>query len=202
LKIPIRYRCDNYRRKLQGHPDLKRPVFEGWGGSLGIGLTYSIGNALAAKLDQKETHIFTVRGEGESDEGQVGEAAMTAAKYKVDNLTLILDRNFIQQESYTEKIMPLDESLDGDELPEMWKDASRRKTGDKWAPCGGKVIEVDGHRIEQISEALDRAKSVKGMPSNIIARTIKGKAVEHMEDNPQWQGKAPNPALGPGINQE
>ena len=188
--------------KLQGHPDLKCPGVEFCGGSLGIGLSYSIGNALAAKLDQKDTHIFTVMGDGESDEGQVWEAAMTAAKYNVDNLTLILDRNFIQQDSYTEKIMPLDESLDGDELSEMWKDASRWKTGDKWRSFGWNVIEVDGHRIEQISDALDRAKSVKGMPSIIIARTIKGKAGEHMEDNPQWHGKAPNPALVPVINDE
>ena len=188
--------------KLQGHPDLKCPGVEFCGGSLGIGLSYSIGNALAAKLDQKDTHIFTVMGDGESDEGQVWEAAMTAAKYNVDNLTLILDRNFIQQDSYTEKIMPLDESLDDNELSEMWKDASRWKTGDKWRSFGWNVIEVDGHRIEQVSDAISRAKSVKGMPSIIIARTIKGKAVEHMEDNPQWHGKAPAPALVPVINHE
>ena len=188
--------------KLQGHPDLKCPGVEFCGGSLGIGLSYSIGNALAAKLDGKETHIFTVMGDGESDEGQVWEAAMTAAKYNVDNLTLILDRNFIQQDSYTEKIMPLDETLEGDELSEMWKDASRWKTGDKWRSFGWNVIEVDGHRIEQVSDAISRAKSVKGMPSIIIARTIKGKAVEHMEDNPQWHGKAPAPALVPVINHE
>ena len=188
--------------KLQGHPDLKCPGVEFCGGSLGIGLSYSIGNALAAKLDQKDTHIFTVMGDGESDEGQVWEAAMTAAKYNVDNLTLILDRNFIQQDSYTEKIMPLDESLEDNELSEMWKDASRWKTGDKWRSFGWNVIEVDGHRIEQVSDAINRAKSVKGMPSIIIARTIKGKAVEHMEDNPQWHGKAPTPSLVPVINQE
>ena len=188
--------------KLQGHPDLKCPGVEFCGGSLGIGLSYSIGNALAAKLDQKDTHIFTVMGDGESDEGQVWEAAMTAAKYNIDNLTLILDRNFIQQDSYTEKIMPLDESLEDNELSEMWKDASRWKTGDKWRSFGWNVIEVDGHRIEQVSDAISRAKSVKGMPSIIIARTIKGKAVEQMEDNPQWHGKAPASALVPVINQE
>ena len=188
--------------KLQGHPDLKCPGVEFCGGSLGIGLSYSIGNALAAKLDQKDTHIFTVMGDGESDEGQVWEAAMTAAKYNVDNLTLILDRNFIQQDSYTEKIMPLDESLEDNELSEMWKDASRWKTGDKWRSFGWNVIEVDGHRIEQISDAITRAKSVKGMPSIIIARTIKGKAVEHMEDNPQWHGKAAKPEFVPIIDQE
>ena len=188
--------------KLQGHPDLKCPGVEFCGGSLGIGLSYSIGNALAAKLDEKDTRIFTVMGDGETDEGQVWEAAMTAAKYKIDNLTVILDRNFIQQDSYTEKIMPLDEHLESDDLSEMWKDASRWKTGDKWRSFGWNVIEVDGHRIEQISNAITRAKSVKGLPTIIIARTIKGKAVEHMEDNPQWHGKAAKPEFVPIIEEE
>jgi transketolase len=188
--------------KLQGHPDLKCPGVEFCGGSLGIGLSYSIGNALASKLDGKENRIFTVMGDGESNEGQVWEAAMTAAKYKVDNLTLILDRNFIQQDSYTEKIMPLDENLETDELSEMWKDASRWKTGDKWRSFGWNVIEIDGHRVEQISNAIDRAKTIKGLPTIIIARTIKGKAVEHMEDNPQWHGKAAKPEFVPIIEQE
>ena len=188
--------------KLQGHPDLKCPGVEFCGGSLGIGLSYSIGNALASKLDGKENRIFTVMGDGESDEGQVWEAAMTAAKYKVDNLTLILDRNFIQQDSYTEKIMPLDENLETDELSEMWKDASRWKTGDKWRSFGWNVIEIDGHRVEQISNAIDCAKTIKGLPTIIIARTIKGKAVEHMEDNPQWHGKAAKPEFVPIIEQE
>ena len=187
---------------LQGHPDLKCPGVEFCGGSLGIGLSYSIGNALASRLDGKENRIFTVMGDGESDEGQVWEAAMTAAKYKVDNLTLILDRNFIQQDSYTEKIMPLDENLDSDDLSEMWKDASRWKTGDKWRSFGWNVIEVDGHRIEQISNAIERAKKIKGLPTIIIARTIKGKAVEHMEDNPQWHGKAAKAEFVPIIEQE
>ena len=188
--------------KLQGHPDLKCPGVEFCGGSLGIGLSYSIGNALASKLDEKENRIFTIMGDGESDEGQVWEAAMTAAKYKVDNLTLILDRNFIQQDSYTEKVMPLDENLDSDDLSEMWKDASRWKTGDKWRSFGWNVIEVDGHRIEQISNAIERAKKIKGLPTIIIARTIKGKAVEHMEDNPQWHGKAAKAEFVPIIEQE
>ena len=187
---------------LQGHPDLKCPGVEFCGGSLGIGLSYSIGNALAAKLDEKDTRIFTVMGDGETDEGQVWEAAMTAAKYKIDNLTVILDRNFIQQDSYTEKIMPLDEHLESDDLSEMWKDASRWKTADKWRSFGWNVIEVDGHRIEQISNAITRAKSVKGLPTIIIARTIKGKAVEHMEDNPQWHGKAAKPEFVPIIEEE
>jgi len=188
--------------KLQGHPDLKCPGVEFCGGSLGIGLSYSIGNALASKIDEKENRIFTIMGDGESDEGQVWEAAMTAAKYKVDNLTLILDRNFIQQDSYTEKIMPLDENLDSNDLSEMWKDASRWKTGDKWRSFGWNVIEVDGHRIEQVSNAIERAKKIKGLPTIIIARTIKGKAVEHMEDNPLWHGKAAKEEFVPIIEQE
>ena len=188
--------------KLQGHPDLKCPGVEFCGGSLGIGLSYSIGNALAARIDGKDHRIYTIIGDGESDEGQVWEAAMTAAKYKIDNMTVFLDRNFIQQDSYTEKIMPLDEGLLGNDLSDMWKDASRWKTGDKWRSFGWNVIEIDGHRIEQISDAIRRANQTKGLPSIIIARTIKGKGVEHMEDNPHWHGKAPNPETVPIIEDE
>ena len=188
--------------RLQGHPDLKCPGVEFCGGSLGIGLSFSIGNALAAKIDEKNHHIYTIIGDGETDEGQVWEAAMTAAKYKIDNMTVIMDRNFIQQDSYTEKVMPLDEELVGDDLSEMWKDASRWKIGDKWRAFGWNVLEIDGHRIEQIDDALTKASQAKGVPSIIIARTIKGKSVEHMEDNPQWHGKAPKPEIAPIIDVE
>ena len=188
--------------KLQGHPDLKCPGVEFCGGSLGTGLSYSIGIALAGKIDSKNYHVYTIVGDGESDEGQVWEAAMTAAKYKVDNLTVFLDRNFIQQDSYTEKIMPLDEKLEGDDLSEMWKDASRWKTGDKWRSFGWNVIEIDGHRVEQIDTAIKKANATKGVPTIIISRTIKGKSVEHMEDNPQWHGKAPDSDMVPIINLE
>ncbi len=188
--------------KLQGHPDLKCPGVEFCGGSLGTGLSYSIGVALAGKIDGKNYHVYTIMGDGESDEGQVWEAAMTAAKYKVDNLTAFLDRNFIQQDSYTEKIMPLDERLEGEDFSEMWRDASRWKTGDKWRSFGWNVIEIDGHRIEQISAAITKAKATKGVPTIIISRTIKGKYVEHMEDNPQWHGKAPDSDVVPIIYDE
>lgn len=191
-----------FESRLQGHPDLKCPGVEFCGGSLGIGLSFSIGVALAAKLDQKNQKIFTIIGDGESDEGQVWEAAMTAFKYKVDNITAIMDRNFIQQDSYTEKIMPLDELLLGDDISEMWKDASRWKTGDKWRAFGWNVIEIDGHRIEQIDSAIKKALDTKGIPTMIIARTIKGKGVEHMEDNPKWHGKAPDPQIVPIIDVE
>jgi len=188
--------------RLQGHPDLKCPGVEFCGGSLGLGLSYSIGNALAAKLDSKDHRIYTIIGDGECNEGQVWEAAMAGAKFKVDNITAFLDRNFIQQDSYTEKIMPLDEKLEGDDLSEMWKDASRWKVGDKWRAFGWNVIDIDGHRIEQIDNAIKKANQTKGAPSIIIARTIKGKGVEHMEDNPQWHGKAPKSEMVPIINAE
>ena len=188
--------------KLQGHPDLKCPGVEFCGGSLGTGLSYSVGIALAAKIDSKDYHVYTIIGDGESDEGQIWEAAMTASKYKVDNLTVFLDRNFIQQDSYTEKVMPLDKKLDGDDLSEMWKDASRWKTGDKWRSFGWNVIEIDGHRVEQIDAAITKAKVTKGVPTMIISRTVKGRSVEHMEDNPQWHGKAPDADVVPIINDE
>ena len=188
--------------KLQGHPDLKCPGVEFCGGSLGTGLSYSIGVALAAKINSKDYHVYTIIGDGESNEGQIWEAAMMAAKYKLDNLTAFLDRNFIQQDSYTEKIMPLDEKLEGDDLSEMWKDASRWKTGDKWRSFGWNVIEIDGHRVEQIDTAIAKANATKGIPTMIISRTIKGKSVEHMEDNPQWHGKAPDSDVVPIINHE
>ena len=188
--------------RLQGHPDLKCPGVEFCGGSLGTGLSYSVGIALAAKIDSKDHHIYTIIGDGESDEGQVWEAAMTASKYKVDNLTAFLDRNFIQQDSYTEKIMPLDKKLEGDDIAEMWKDASRWKTGDKWRSFGWNVLEIDGHRVEQIDAAITKANATKGVPTIIISRTIKGKSLEHMEDNPQWHGKAPDSDIVPIINSE
>jgi transketolase len=188
--------------RLHGHPDLKCPGVEFCGGSLGIGLSFSIGSAIAARLDGKTARIFTVMGDGETDEGQVWEAAMTGAKYKVDNLTAILDRNFIQQDSYTEKIMPLDEELVGDDLSVMWKDASRWKVGDKWRSFGWNVIEIDGHRIEQIDYAIKKAVQTRGVPSIIVARTIKGKGVEHMEDNPKWHGQAPKKEFVPIIDLE
>ena len=188
--------------KLQGHPDLKCPGVEFCGGSLGIGLSFSLGMALAGRLDKKDYRVYTIMGDGESDEGQVWEAAMAASKFKADNLTVILDRNFIQQDSYTEKIMPLDENLVGDDISKMWKNPSRWRTGEKWKAFGWNVIEIDGHRIEQISDALNLAKNTKGAPSIILARTIKGKAVEHMEDNPAWHGKAPASDIAPIVKSE
>ena len=189
--------------RLQGHPDLKCPGVEFCGGSLGIGLSYSIGAALAARLDGRPSRVYTVLGDGETDEGQVWEAAMAASKYAVDNLTAILDRNFIQQDSYTEDVMPLDRRLgDGEGPSAMWREPSRWRTADKWRAFGWNVIEVDGHRIEQLDSALRRAAAHSGSPTMIIARTIKGKGVEHMEDNPKWHGKAADADVAPVIDAE
>ena len=188
--------------RLQGHPDFKCPGVEFCGGSLGLGLSFSIGMALAAKIDSQDHHIYTIIGDGESDEGQVWEAAMAGSKFKLDNLTVFLDRNFIQQDDYTERVMPLDEELIGDDISEMWKNAARWKVGDKWRSFGWNVLEIDGHRIEQIAKAVNSVLQTKGTPSIIVARTIKGKSVEHMEDNPKWHGVAPSPKIAPIIELE
>ena len=187
---------------LQGHPDLKCPGVEFCGGSLGTGLSYSIGIALAAKIDSKSHHVYTIIGDGECDEGQIWEAAMTAAKYSVDNLTVFLDRNFIQQDSYTEQIMPLDKTARDQSILEIRNDASRWKTGDKWRSFGWSVIEIDGHRIEQIDAAIKKANATKGSPTIVISRTVKGRSLEHMENNPQWHGKAPATSMIPIIDLE
>ena len=189
--------------RLQGHPDLKCPGVEFCGGSLGIGLSYSIGAALAARLDGRPTRVYTILGDGETDEGQVWEAAMAASKFGVDNLTAVLDRNFIQQDSYTEDVMPLDRRLgDGEGPSAMWKDPSRWRTADKWRAFGWNVVEVDGHRIEQLDAAMRRAEAHRGSPTIVIARTIKGKGVEHMEDNPKWHGRAADADVAPVIDAE
>ena len=188
--------------RLQGHPDFKCPGVEFCGGSLGLGLSFSIGMALAARIDGKNHHVYTIIGDGESDEGQVWEAAMAGSKFRLDNLTVFLDRNFIQQDDYTERVMPLDEELVGDDISEMWKNAARWKVGDKWRSFGWNVIEIDGHRIEQVVKAVHSALQTRGTPSLIVARTIKGKSVEHMEDNPKWHGVAPSPKIAPIIELE
>ena len=191
-----------FESRLQGHPDYKCPGVEFCGGSLGLGLSFSTGMALAARIDGKKTHIYTIIGDGESDEGQVWEGAMAASKFKLDNLTVFVDRNFIQQDDYTERVMPLDEELIGDDISEMWKNAARWKVGDKWRSFGWNVLEIDGHRIEQIVKVVSSALQTRGTPSIIVARTIKGKSVEHMEDNPKWHGVAPSPQISPIIELE
>ncbi len=167
--------------RLQGHPvrysdhqkDHSVPGVEYSGGSEGIGLSVGIGIALAKKLDGKKNKVFVLIGDGESNEGQIWEASMAAGKFKLDNLVAILDRNRIQQDGFTEDIMPLD------------------PTKDKWAAFNWQVFEVDGHRVEQIVDALNKAARVHDKPVMIVANTVKGNGIRHMANNPQWHGKAP-----------
>ncbi len=166
--------------RLQGHPvrytpnEIQSvPGTEFSGGSEGIGLSVSIGIALANRLDGRKNYVFTLIGDGESNEGQIWEAAMAAAKFKLDRLVVLLDRNRIQQDGFTEDIMPLD------------------PTRDKWSSFNWNVIEISGHNVEQIIDAINKASETKDRPTIIVANTIKGNGIKHMTNNPQWHGKAP-----------
>src|SRR6478609_1719831 len=167
--------------RLQGHPvrysELQKhhsfPGIEYSGKSENIGLSVSIGIAIAKKSDGKRNRIYTMIGDGESNEGQIWEAAMSAPKFRLNNLVAILDRNKIQQDGFTEEIMPLD------------------PVRDKWTAFNWNVVEVNGHKIEEIIDALSRIEKVEDKPSIIIANTTKGKGIKHMANSPQWHGKAP-----------
>ena len=159
---------------LQGHPDCEVPGVEVSSGSLGQGLSIASGIALAGKRDKKAYRVYTLLGDGECDEGQVWEAAMFDSHYKLDNLTAIVDRNGLQIDGPTEKIMRL-ESI-----------------ADKWRAFGWHVIEIDGNKIEEITAALDDAKSIRGRPTAIIAHTFKGKGISFMEWINAFHGKALN----------
>lgn len=182
---------------LQGHPNLQCPGVEFCGGSLGIGLSFSIGDALAARIDNSSRRIYTIIGDGESDEGQIWEAAMSAAKYGIDNLTVILDRNYVQQDSHTEDIMPLDAIAENTNT-----ENSIYTIKNKWKSFGWNVIDIDGHKIEQIDYAIRESKKIKNKPSIIIANTVKGKGIDHMEHNPNWHGQAPQREFIPLIDTE
>ena len=149
---------------LQGHPDrLLTPGVEMSTGSLGQGLSAALGLALAARLDGRGSRIYVILGDGELDEGSVWEAAMAAAHHRVDNLTAILDRNLLQVSGPTEANMRLE------------------PLADKWRAFGWEVLEVAGHDLEAILEALERTGRVGGRPSMIIARTLKGKGIPALE---------------------
>ncbi len=160
--------------RLQGHAHIKTPGVEMSGGSLGQGLSFGIGMALASRLDGRDSRTYVLLGDGECDEGQVWEAAMSAAHYKLDNLVAIVDRNGIQNDRRTDEVMNLEP------LP------------DKWRAFGWHTLEIEGHDISQVIGALDEASKTKGKPTVIIAKTVKGKGVSFMEDNPGFHGKAPS----------
>ena len=159
---------------LQGHPELKTPGVDFAGGSLGQGVCFANGLAIAGKLDKKKYKVYVLIGDGESQEGAVWEAAMAAAHHKLDNLVVILDKNQVQETGKTKDIMNIDPAPD------------------KWKAFNFHVFDIDGHNMEEIVETLDKSDNVKGKPVMIVLNTIKGKGVSFMELNYKFHGKAPN----------
>ena len=160
---------------LQGHPDINKvPGVDMTTGSLGQGLSVSVGMAISSKMERAGCRIYCLLGDGEIEEGQIWEAAMSASKNKLDNLCAILDYNGLQIDGTVEDVGGLTD------------------VKEKFASFGFNVIEVDGHNIESLINAFNIAKQKKGMPSIIIANTIKGKGVSFMENEVSWHGKAPN----------
>ncbi len=160
--------------RLQGHNDRNAvPGVESSGGPIGMGLSFGLGMALAARLDGKNHRIYVLLGDGECDAGQDWEAAMAAAHYHADNLTAIVDRNGIQNDGFTDSTMNLE------------------PFADKWRSFGWHVEEINGHSIPEILDGLERAQQTKGRPTVIIAKTTKGKGVSFIENNPDWHGRAP-----------
>lgn len=160
---------------LQGHPDMhKTPGIDMTAGSLGHGLSAGLGMALSGKLQRKGFHVWIVIGDGESQEGSIWEAAMSAAKWKLDNLTVIMDRNNLQNDTYVDEVMPIE------------------PVADKWRAFGWHVLEIDGHDMDAVVQALESSKASNEGPTIIIAHTIKGKGVSYMENVCEWHGKAPS----------
>lgn len=160
---------------LQGHPDMNKiPGVDMTTGSLGQGLSVANGMALASKMNSEGVRVYCICGDGEIQEGQIWEAAMTASHYKLDNLCVIVDNNNLQIDGKVRDVMniyPIDE---------------------KFKSFGFEVMNVDGHNMEEIISAFEKAKNIKGKPTVIIANTVKGKGVSFMENEAAWHGKAPN----------
>lgn len=161
--------------RIQGHPHRTAlPGLETTSGPLGEGLSQAIGIALAARLDKKDYQVYCIASDGEHQEGNTWEAAMCAAKYKLDNLTLVIDRNNIQIDGNTEDIMPLE---------------SMRL---KYESFNWNVLEINGNDIRAIVDAVQTAKAMRERPTCIIAHTVPGKGVDFMENDFTWHGKPPN----------
>ncbi len=161
--------------RLQGHPvNTALPGLEACTGALGQGLSVAQGMALASKLDGDKFHVYCMIGDGESQEGQIWEAAMSAPKYKLDTLTVILDNNNGQIDGHVNEVMSID------------------PVAAKWRAFNWNVLEIDGHDVPQILSALDEARATKGRPTFIWAHTVKGKGVSFMENQIAWHGTAPN----------
>ena len=167
----------NFRKlgsRLQGHPNMNTvPGVDMSTGSLGQGISTAVGMALAGKLDKKDYRVYSLLGDGELEEGQVWEATMSAAHYKLDNLTAFVDHNGLQIDGRVSEVMGSD-PVDA-----------------KFAAFGWNTISVDGHDFVQIKNAIEEAKKTKGKPTVIICETIKGKGVSFMENEASWHGSAP-----------
>jgi len=163
--------------RLQGHPDMhKTPGVDMSTGSLGQGLSVACGMALAARMDGLNNYTYALLGDGENEEGQVWEAAMFAAHYKLDHLIAFLDHNHLQIDGNIENVL------------------SPEPLVEKWKAFGWHVLEINGHDSEQIRAALKEAKTFSGKPVMIVAETVKGKGVSFMENQACWHGVAPNDA--------
>lgn len=161
---------------LQGHPDVRKvPGVEASTGSLGQGISWAVGMALAGKMDNKPYRVYALLGDGEIEEGMVWEAAMAASHYKLDNLMAFVDHNGLQIDGRVQEVM------------------SPLPIPDKFRAFGWEVLEIDGHDHKQIMEALNTARTVSGRPTAVIAHTIKGKGCSFMEDRVEWHGVAPKP---------
>ena len=160
---------------LQGHPNMNEtPGVDMSTGSLGQGISAAAGMALAAKYQKKDCRVYTLLGDGEIQEGQVWEAMMFAAHYKLDNLCVIVDNNGLQIDGRVADVM------------------SPYPIPEKLAAFGFEVVEIDGHDFDQIEAAFEKAKATNGKPFGIVMKTTKGKDVSFMENNAGWHGKAPN----------
>ena len=160
---------------LQGHPCAsKTPGVEASTGTLGLGISTAVGMALAAKLRGEPQYYYVLCGDGECQEGQVWEAAMFANKYRLDNVIAFVDRNFLQTDGNSEDIMPLE------------------PLAAKWEAFGWRTFEIDGHDLHQIISTVECAKTLRGRPSMIVARTVKGRGVSFMENEAIWHGTPPN----------
>jgi transketolase len=162
---------------LSGHAEMRGvPGVDMSTGSLGQGLSAAVGMALAGKMDRKNYRVYAIMGDGEIQEGQIWEAAMAAAHYKLDNLIGWLDNNSLQIDGRLEEVM------------------SPYPIGEKFTAFGWEVIAIDGHDLEMVDAAIQKARQVTGRPLLILAKTVKGKGVSFMEDQACWHGKAPNDA--------
>jgi transketolase len=160
--------------RLQGHLDRKKlPYLETSCGSLGQGLSIAVGMAIGFRMDKRNQRVYCLMGDGECDEGQIWEAAMTGAHYRLDNLCGIVDVNGLQIDGFTKDVMNLE------------------PLADKWRAFGWNVIEVDGHILEEVIKAFGEASKFKGKPTVILANTVKGKGISFMEHRAEWHGKAP-----------